>query len=257
MEAAIITVAGVSSRFNEGICEEDKCLKAIYYEKDRTCTLLYHLIEKCMFAQRIVVVGGYKYDALGAYCDELPDSMKDKLVLVYNEHYTDLGSGYSLYVGLREIFDQSEGVERVLFVEGDLDIDRDSFGKVIAAGSDVLTYSFEPIYAKRAVVLYRDAHGHFKYAFNSSHGLLKIDDAFSVILNSGQMWKFTDMERLKAAGKKFFETERDGTNLCVIQNYMDLCDEEAFELISLSRWTNCNTREDYRKILEYWMGDVK
>ena len=84
MEAAIITVAGISSRFNEGICEEDKCLKAIYYEKDRTCTLLYHLIEKCMFAQRIVVVGGYKYYALKSYCDELPDSMKDKLVLFYN-----------------------------------------------------------------------------------------------------------------------------------------------------------------------------
>ena len=34
VEAAIITVAGISSRFNEGIPEKDKCLKAIYYEKD-------------------------------------------------------------------------------------------------------------------------------------------------------------------------------------------------------------------------------
>ena len=116
----------------------------------------------------------------------------------------------------------------------------------------MLTYSFEPIYAKKAVVLYRDGEGCFRYAFNSSHGLLKIDDAFSVILNSGQMWKFTDAAKLRAANEKFFAEEKDGTNLRIIQNYIDSCGSDGFELVSLSRWTNCNTREDYRKILSYW-----
>ncbi|MDE6639333.1 MAG: hypothetical protein K2K63_02260 [Acetatifactor sp.] len=257
MEAAIITVAGVSSRFNEGIPEEDKCLKAIYFEEDRTSTLLYHLLEKCMFADMIVIAGGYKYDDLKSYCEKLPNSMKDKLVLTYNEHYADLGSGYSLYVGLKEIFDKSEDVEGVLFVEGDLDIDRDSFSKVAGSGSNVLSYSFEPIYSRKAVVLYKDAEEHYKYAFNSSHGLLKIDEAFSLILNSGQIWKFTDTEKLRAANEKFYETGGDGTNLRIIQNYIDLCDTESFELIGLLRWTNCNTRGDYGKILEYWKEDAK
>lgn len=257
MEIAVITVAGISSRFNEGVPKEDKRLKAIYYESDRTCTLLYHLIEKCMFVDKIVIVGGYKYEDLKAYCDELPGAMKARLALVYNEHYADRASGYSLYVGLKEIFDRFEDVEKVVFVEGDLDIDKDSFCKVIDAGSNVLTYNFEPIYAKKAVVLYRDADERFRYAFNSSHGLLKIDQAFSVILNSGQMWKFTDVEKLKAANENFGETENDGTNLRIIQNYIDLCDTESFELVSLSRWTNCNTREDYRQILEYWREDAR
>lgn len=257
MEAVIISVAGISSRFNEGIPEKDKCLKAIYYEKERTDTLLYHLLEKCIFADRIVLVGGYRYDDLKRYCDGLPDSMKEKLVLVYNEHYADLASGYSLCIGLKKIFDKSEGVKTVLFVEGDLDIDRDSFGKVIDAECNVLTYNLEPIYAKKAVVLYRNGDARFRYAFNSSHGLLKIDEAFDFILNSGQVWKFADIEKLKMANEKFYKTEKDGTNLRIIQNYIDLCDPKSFELISFSRWINCNTREDYRRIQEYWRADVK
>lgn len=257
MKAAVITVAGVSSRFNEGMPEENKCLKAIYYEQDKTNTLLYHLLVKCMFADKIVIVGGYKYEDLKVYCEELPNSMKDRTVLVYNEHYAELGSGYSLYVGLKEIFGWSEDIEEVLFAEGDLDIDEDSFCRVACADSNVLSYCFEPIYARKAVVLYKDADGHFKYAYNSSHGLLKIEDAFSVIFNSGQVWKFVDAEKLKGAGEKFYEQERDATNLGIIQNYIASCDTESFELIGLSRWTNCNTRGDYRKILEYWKEDAK
>lgn len=256
MRAAVITVAGISSRFNEGIPEKDKCLKAIYYEENEKNTLLYHLLEKCMFADRIVIVGGYKYDELKAYCKELPNVMKDRTILVYNKHFTDLGSGYSLYAGLKEVFGWSEAVEEVLFAEGDLDIDRDSFNRVAGAGTNVLSYCLEPIYANKAVVLYRDAEGNFKYAFNSSHGLLKIEEAFSVIFNSGQIWKFTDTERLKAASERFYEQERNVTNLGIIQNYIASCDRESFDLIGFARWTNCNTRGDYRKILEYWKEDT-
>lgn len=252
MRIAIITVAGVSSRFNEGIAEEEKRHKIIYYENDTKHTLLYHLVEKCMYADRIVLVGGSRYSELEAYCAGFPEEMRSKILLTYNPHYEDLASGYSLYVGLDKIFSEFEDVEDILFVEGDLDIDRASFNKVVQSDCDVLTYSFEPIYANKAVVLYKDTDGHYKYAFNSSHGALKIDDAFTVILNSGQMWKFKDAKKLKVANDKFYETEKDGTNLRIIQNYIDSCDNEGFELIGLSRWTNCNTREDYRKILKYW-----
>lgn len=257
MKVAIITAAGVSSRFNEGIAGEDKRLKIIYYEEDKRNTLLYHLVERCSFADKIVLVGGYQYDQLKAYCEELPPSMKDKLFLIYNEYYAELASGYSLYVGLNAVFERWEDVGEVLFVEGDLDIDRDSFGKVIEAGGNVLTYNFVPIYADKAVVLYKDGQDHFRYAFNCSHGLLTIPGAFSLILNSGQVWKFTEIGKLKAANERFYQGKRDGTNLDIIQNYVDACDAESFVLIGLARWTNCNTREDYRKLLAYWKEDAK
>lgn len=252
MKVAVITAAGVSSRFNEGILEEEKYLKIIYSEKGKTDTLLYHLLEKCIFADKIVLVGGYKYNELKVYCEELPDSMKDKIVLIYNRYYAELASGYSLYIGLKEIFDNFDDVEEILFAEGDLDVDKDSFCRVINARHNVLTYSFGPIYAKKAVVLYKDMYDHFRYIFNSNHGLLKIDEAFSAIFNSGQIWKFTEIEKLKAVNEKFYQVEKNGTNLCIIQNYIDSCNPASFELIQLLRWTNCNTREDYRKILTYW-----
>ena len=49
-----------------------------------------------------------------------------------------------------------------------------------------------------------------------------------------------------------FKENKDGTNLRIIQNYIDLESSDGFELIGLSRWTNCNTRDDYHKILKIW-----
>ena len=60
MKAAIITVAGISSRFNEGVTEDRKELKAIYSENGSQNTLLYHLLLKCSYADKIILVGGYK-----------------------------------------------------------------------------------------------------------------------------------------------------------------------------------------------------
>lgn len=252
MRIAIITIAGISSRFNQGIPEDQKRHKIIYYEGDFKNSLLYHLLEKCVLADRIILVGGNKYEDVKEYCDHLPEAMKSKIDLVYNEHYSDLASGYSLYVGLDAAFKKYSDIDEVLFVEGDLDIDAESFEKVVGSKQNVLSFSYEPIYANKAVVLYKNEQNEFRYAFNSSHGLLKIDEDFSLILNSGQMWKFTNASLLKAANEKFFKEEKEGTNLRIIQNYIDSLKGDDFELIGLSQWTNCNTREDYKKILSYW-----
>ncbi|MCR5517961.1 MAG: hypothetical protein K6F17_05260 [Lachnospiraceae bacterium] len=248
MKIAIITVAGISSRFNDGIAENDKKLKAVFYEDKPQNTLIYHLLRKCDFADKIIVVGGYKIDSLKEYVDSLEDEVKTRIEIVYNEHYKDLGSGYSLYLGLKEAF--VHNLDEVLFVEGDLDIDDESFAKIVDSKESVLTYTHEPIYANKAVVLYKDADDRYRYAFNSDHGLLTISSPFSCILNSGQTWKFTDMDKLKKATDDFFENSKADTNLRIIQNYLDMGVEA--ELVALNRWTNCNTREDYKKILSYW-----
>ncbi len=248
MKAAIITVAGISSRFNEGVPEEQKELKAIYTEQSAKDTLLYHLLQKCAYADKIIVVGGYRFESLKAYCGNLEEDLQDRVELVYNGHFEDLASGYSLYLGLQKAF--GNNTEEVLFVEGDLDIDDASFRSVVSSVKSVLTYTFEPIYANKAVVLYRDDKEQYRYAFNSSHGLLSIDSPFSCVLNSGQVWKFTDMDALKKANDAFYSDTKDGTNLRIIQNYLDAGTE--IDLLPLRRWTNCNTKEDFRKIVSYW-----
>ena len=251
MKIAIITNAGISSRFNEGVPDNLKKLKAIYYENDSKDTLLYHQLLKCSYADKIILVGGYKYENLREYVQTLESGLQRKITMVLNDHFEDLGSGYSLYLGLEEAFkyDPSE----VLFVEGDLDIDNDSFERVVSSDKSILTYTYEPIYANKAVVLYKDDADRYRYAFNSSHGMLTIESPFSCILNSGQTWKFTEVDKLKAANAKFYDEAKGDTNLRIIQNYLDMGVEAT--IVPLDRWTNCNTRDDYRKIVLYWESE--
>ncbi len=248
MKIAIITIAGISSRFNEGIPENQRTLKAIHNEGDSSETLLYHLLLKCAYADKVVLVSGYKADSLQDYLMSLEKELTDKIIVVHNDHFEDLGSGFSLYLGLDEAFkhDPSE----ILFVEGDLDIDDISFAKVATSEKSVLTYTHEPIFSNKAVVLYKDDKGSYQYAFNSNHGLLSIDSPFSCILNSGQTWKFTDMGALKEANDRFIKEAKADTNLRIVQDYLD--HGVDVELVSLLMWTNCNTREDYKKIVSNW-----
>ena len=248
MRIAVITIAGISSRFNEGISDDEKKLKAIFYENDCKKSLLYQLMKKCSYADKIVLVGGYKIDDLKDFLQLIENDFHNSISVVYNEHFDDLGSVYSLYLGINEAI--SYNPKEILFVEGDLDIDKESFEKVVECSKSVLTYTHEPIYANKAVVLYKDEKGKYQYAFNSSHGLLLIDSAFSCIFNSGQTWKFTEIDKLRSANEKFYEEAKEDTNLRIIQNYID--SDVDVELVMLNRWTNCNTRDDYKRIVSYW-----
>ena len=249
MRAAVITVAGISSRFNKGLDEAERCLKAIFHGEGSDRTLLLNQLGQCSYADRIVVVGGYRYDDLRAYVEhEVPIGIRNKISLVYNPQYEDLSSGYSLYMGLEKIFTGPDA-DDILFIEGDLYVDRQSFGHVVDSPDSVLTYNRESIYADKAVVFYRDGDGRYRYAFDPSHGMLRIDGPFSCIFNSGQLWKFTDMKALKEAMRLFGDTEKTGTNLEIIQGYIDLIGSDRIRLVSLERWVNCNTREDFYKIL--------
>ena len=69
MRIAIITVAGISNRFNHGV--KDKVLKAIYYEGDPRRTLLFRQCRQCRDMDRIILVGGYQYEALSSYVERI------------------------------------------------------------------------------------------------------------------------------------------------------------------------------------------
>ena len=252
LRIAIITVAGISSRFNDGISEDKKALKAIYSDCDKDQTLLSHLIGQCGYADRIIVVGGYKYSDLKSYIDNsVPYSLRNKIMIVQNEHYIDLASGYSLYLGF-EMALKEKNIRDILFVEGDLDIDDVSFQSVVKSDRTVLTDTYETIEASKSVVFYKDSVGRYRYAFNSQHGLLHITEPFYEIMNSGQLWKFTDIDALRKANEEFFITDMGGTNLSIIQKYLDQVSPDSIEVVRLKEWTNCNTREDYIKIKNRW-----
>lgn len=253
MKIAIITVAGVSSRFNKSILNEKKVLKCIYYEDNPNDTLIYHLIKKIKYADFIIIVGGYKYEELENYIKKyISNDIIEKILMVKNEHYADLSSGYSLYLGINKAIKNIVDIDEILFVEGDLDIDEESFLKVINSNKNVLTFNYEPIYSNKSVVLYENEKNHFCYAFNSEHGLLNISEPFKCIFNSGQLWKFKNIETLKISNKFFKENHVEDNNLTIIQKYLDLLNCENLEIIGLKHWVNCNTWDDYKIIKDYW-----
>ncbi len=252
MKIAIITVAGVSSRFNKDVPDDEKILKCLYYEESPQDTLIYHMLKKIDYADKIVIVGGYKFTDLIDYIDEhIPQYLQDKIILVENNHYSDLSSGYSLYLGIKEL-DTFADVSEILFVEGDLDIDNESFLNVVNSSQNVLTFNREPIYSNKAVVLCQYENDEYHYLFNSDHGLLTINNPFKAIFNSGQIWKFQDRNSLKAANDYFKENIIEDTNLGIIQKYLDLIEYENVEILGFKHWVNCNTRDDYKIIKNYW-----
>ena len=253
MKISIITVAGVSSRFNKDIPDDEKILKCLYWEDNPENTLIFRMLEKLGYCDKIIVVGGYKFQDLSDYIDtHIPQDLKEKIILVYNSHFSDLSSGYSLYLGVKEALDNFNDISEILFVEGDLDIDFESFSKVITSSKNVLTFNHEPIYSNKAVVLYQNENDEYHYLFNSDHGLLNLDESFKAIFNSGQTWKFQDIALLNIANDNFKENLIEDTNLGIIQKYFDLVDNDDVEIIGLKRWVNCNTRKDYKIIKNYW-----
>lgn len=254
MKISIITVAGISSRFNKDIPDEKKILKCLYYEKNPQDTLIYQMIKKLKYSDKIIIVGGYKYADLIDYVNKyIPHELQEKIILVKNDLFDDLSSGYSLYLGIKEALDNFNEIDEILFVEGDLDIDGESFTKVIKSDKNVLTCNREPIYSNKSVVLYQNENDKYHYLFNSDHGMLSLKEPFKAIFNSGQTWKFRDMDLLKIANDEFYNNSMEDTNLAIIQKYFDLIENNNdIELIGLKHWVNCNTHDDYRFIVEYW-----
>lgn len=252
LKIAIVTVAGISSRFNKDIPEDEKILKCLYWEDNPKNTLIYRMLEKLEYADRIIIVGGYRFQDLIDYISiQIPYDLKDKINVIYNKHYDDLSSGYSLYLGIEDALNNDD-ISEIIFVEGDLDLDDESFLNVVNSSKNVLTYNNELIYSNKAVVLYQNQNDDYKYLFSSDHGMLSIKEPFKAIFNSGQVWKFKDASQLKIANDNFKENLIEDTNLAIIQKYFDLVDNDTIEIIGFKHWVNCNTREDYNIIKNYW-----
>lgn len=248
MRALIITVAGTSSRFSKSIGEET--LKCIYSEGDAKNTLLYRIIEKaanCVDA--IFVVGGFKNEELSAYIEQnFDEPIKEKIIQVYNPNYEDKGSGWSLHLAVEAIKDHLESMpENIIFAEGDLFIDDETFEKILLSDNDVITSNTNVIDASKSVAFYCDKELRPHYIYDVSHGLIEIKEPFKRIYNSGQVWGFSNPEKLFYINDEMDKEIHAGTNLELVNRYFSSQDINSLCLFEFDTWINCNTVEDYRR----------
>ena len=243
MKILVITVAGSSTRFSKSIGKD--CLKCIYTESDVKDTLLYRLLSINKGYDKFIIVGGHRYDDLVSAIDRDFDKFRDRIVMVRNERYAEYGSGYSLYLGLKEAM--LHDPDEITFAEGDLALSGKDMDKVFLSKNDVITYNLRTIRSDESVVYYFDGNDRPKYVYDTNHKLLKIDEPFRSIYNSGQVWKFRDMPRLKKIIEDMDENGWKDTNLIFINNYFGTLAHDDIELIPLTKWVNCNTVSDYRR----------
>ena len=148
MKTLIVTVAGTATRFNRDTSEPTlKCLYEIGGYKN---TLLYQILDKARDYDEYIIVGGYLYEKLQEFVNNNLTEFKDKIKLIFNPEYLTYGSGFSLILGIQAICCASH---EILFVEGDLYFDSQSFDKVKNFDKAVFTVNHEPITAKKAVVV--------------------------------------------------------------------------------------------------------
>ncbi|MBO7496344.1 MAG: licC domain protein [Salinivirgaceae bacterium] len=239
MKYLIITVAGTATRFNRDTKEDT--LKCLYYTDNSKYSLLSQLLKNCGYYDKYIIVGGYLFDKLEQFANNELGSYRDKIELVFNEHFRDYGSGYSLFKGIEAVNEQGD----VTFVEGDLFFNADTFKQVYDSSKNVITINREPIYSDKAVALYINSDGKPRYLYDTNHKTLIVPEAFRAIFNSGQMWKFASSEKLHEAVCTLTETQLHGTNLEIVQAYFGDMNPTEYDVVSFSEWFNCNTVADY------------
>ena len=110
MKALIMTVAGTATRFNKDTSRDT--LKCLYFQENSRYSLLYQILDKARSLDKYIIVGGYLFEELSAFINCNLQEFKDKIELVYNSHYEDYGSGYSLIKGIEAVppFSRSIGL---------------------------------------------------------------------------------------------------------------------------------------------------
>lgn len=246
MKSLVITVAGMSSRFNRDT--KEPVLKCLYYEGSPEKALLSLQINRLYgLVDEIVVVGGYRFDDLKQFIDRKLSDEDGKIKLVYNDHFSDYGSGFSLRKGIDNV---SERADEIVFIEGDLFFDTDSVTALLTGGKDAISINNEPIRSDKAVALYFDTENHPHYLYDTNHSYLEIHEPFTAIYNSGQIWKFKQPSRVKEICRSLSPAQERGTNLEIIQQYFGACRESQLDIIRIRLWYNCNTVADYREAIK-------
>lgn len=241
IRTAIVTLAGTSSRFSASVgCE---CHKSLYRETPVDKSILdfqLDLLRRNRF-EHVVLVGGYRFDEVQEHVQGQCSGID--ITLVYNEHYADWGSCQSLCLGIDAI---PGGTDTVAFLEGDLLFDETTFSEMVSSGCDAITAAPGIIDARTSVAFCISTSGHLGYFYDPSHVALHGIPPFVQLGNSGQVWQFADVSRLKDCSNRCSIPNRKGTNLIPIQDYFSGRGTSALRVFSFQTWFNCNTIADYR-----------
>lgn len=244
-KSTVITIAGTSSRFSKS-CGYD-IHKAIYSDDNSNWTTLSHQLNLVKdISDEIIVVTGYQHSKIAEYLNKNFSDLP--LKIVYNNHYFDYGSCYSLILGIAA---SNENFDELIFLEGDLIFDTPSFDKIVRINKDVITANNMLIDSRKAVIFYVNDKKQIKYLYDTTHNILKVDEPFLIMGNSGQVWKFTDIKRLKNNLKNYRIEDFKGTNLIPINDYYKETDFNNLEVITFKEWFNCNTLDDYKEMKTY------
>lgn len=249
--ALVLTSAGVSSRFSRSLGRE--AVKCLYSERGPEDTILHRQVAAAseMALDPIVVVGGYRFGEVQEFCVRHLAWVRG-LELVENPEFATTGTLYSLHLGLAAVLGQD--IDAVVFAEGDLLFDADSFRAVATGRKSVVSACPEPITAERSVALYFTLAGRVRYVYDPDHRQLIIPEPFRSIHNSAQVWKFHDLELLRTLSRHVGRKRFDETNLGFIQEYFRTVAPDNIELVIFKDWFNCNTITDYRDGLAHLSG---
>lgn len=246
---AIVTLAGCSSRFSQSVGYE--CHKSLYKECERDQCLLdwqLSLLKRHDF-DSIILVGGYQFEQLKSEVEsKYPDW---PIMLVKNDHYADWGSCYSLCLGIDAV---PKDATSVVFIEGDLLFDDTGFGTLVSVEDNAITATKSIVDARTSVAFYVSDKGRLGYVYDTKHTALRIDEPFVQVGNSGQVWQFADVERLRESSRRCTETQWRGTNLLPILDYYSGVDAKSIRVCMFDVWFNCNTISDYKAMKAYVTG---
>ena len=156
------------------------------------------------------------------------------------------GSGYSLYCGLKAAMEMD--FDELVFAEGDLFVDTQTYVKVCEIFQNIITCNQEPILASKAVAFYHDKQNQIHYIYDTGHSEFMINVPFTSIYNSGQIWKFVNSALLQNTYISMSDEDWKGTNLVLIERYFQQLKADEYEIIQFKKWINCNTIADFRKI---------
>ena len=243
MKSLIVTVAGTATRFNRDTTEET--LKCLYHIGNPKNSLLYQILDKARDIDEYILVGGYLFDKLSRFAESHLTEFLPKIKLVYNPEYKTFGSGFSLIKGIEAVAPEAG---EVIFVEGDLFFDEKDFEAVKNCDKNVCTVNHDLIMARKAVAVYETISGKLRYLYDTTHKYLEINEPFLAIYNSGQIWKFTDQQRLHSVLDSLAPEQIKGTNLEIIQGYFGDLEPDEYRMIPLKTWFNCNTVDDYKQV---------
>lgn len=102
----------------------------------------------------------------------------------------------------------------------------------------------------KAVAFYYNIDHKIRYIYDTGHKALEIKEPFLAVYNSGQIWKFSEVNKVKEVFERLASSAWEGTNLVFIEEYFNYVAKDNIAVIKLNNWINCNTVNDFNKVKE-------